>query len=110
MYELTPTPEQRALAESLKLPPTFFCYKNKPDYLSEDDDGKEYLLKIIYLLQDPRIRKDKALTNLTRFHLFLFFSVSMCSSKESYLKIWDENDNSCPILHLPLLKEVKDKF
>ncbi|KAK9401802.1 E3 SUMO-protein ligase RanBP2 [Crotalus adamanteus] len=41
VYELTPTPEQRALAESLKLPPTFFCYKNKPEYLSEDDDDGE---------------------------------------------------------------------
>ncbi|XP_039187765.1 E3 SUMO-protein ligase RanBP2 isoform X2 [Crotalus tigris] len=42
VYELTPTPEQRALAESLKLPPTFFCYKNKPEYLSEDDDDEDY--------------------------------------------------------------------
>ncbi|XP_067419725.1 E3 SUMO-protein ligase RanBP2-like isoform X2 [Emydura macquarii macquarii] len=38
VYELTPTPEQRALADSLKLPSTFFCYKNKPGYLSEEDD------------------------------------------------------------------------
>ncbi|KAM6448060.1 ranBP2-like and GRIP domain-containing protein 4 isoform 2-T2 [Liasis olivaceus] len=42
VYELTPTTEQRALAESLKLPPTFFCYKNKPGYLSEDDDDEDY--------------------------------------------------------------------
>ncbi|XP_062982267.1 ranBP2-like and GRIP domain-containing protein 4 isoform X3 [Elgaria multicarinata webbii] len=42
VYELTPTPEQRALADSLKLPPTFFCYKNKPGYLSEDDDDEDY--------------------------------------------------------------------
>ncbi|KAJ6667455.1 hypothetical protein lerEdw1_016576 [Lerista edwardsae] len=41
VYELTPTPEQRALADSLKLPPTFFCYKNKPGYLSEDDNDDE---------------------------------------------------------------------
>uniref|UniRef100_A0A674I3N3 RAN binding protein 2 n=1 Tax=Terrapene triunguis TaxID=2587831 RepID=A0A674I3N3_9SAUR len=40
VYELTPTPGQRALADSLKLPSTFFCYKNKPGYLSEEDDGK----------------------------------------------------------------------
>ncbi|XP_007427689.1 E3 SUMO-protein ligase RanBP2 isoform X1 [Python bivittatus] len=42
VYELTPTTEQRALAESLKLPPTFFCYKNKPGYLSEDEDDEDY--------------------------------------------------------------------
>ncbi|OXB53477.1 hypothetical protein ASZ78_016123, partial [Callipepla squamata] len=38
VYELTPTPEQRALAGFLKLPSTFFCYKNKPGYVSEEDD------------------------------------------------------------------------
>ncbi|NXN42530.1 RBP2 ligase, partial [Rhinoptilus africanus] len=42
VYELTPTPEQRALAGFLKLPSTFFCYKNKPGYVSDEDDGKEY--------------------------------------------------------------------
>ncbi|NXG59468.1 RBP2 ligase, partial [Hemiprocne comata] len=41
VYELTPTPEQRALAGFLKLPSTFFCYKNKPGYVSDEDDGKE---------------------------------------------------------------------
>ncbi|NWX14480.1 RBP2 ligase, partial [Aegotheles bennettii] len=40
VYELTPTPEQRALAGFLKLPSTFFCYKNKPGYVSDEDDGK----------------------------------------------------------------------
>lgn len=50
VYELTPTPEQRALADSLKLPPTFFCYQNEPGYLSEDDDdGKKHSLKILLL-------------------------------------------------------------
>lgn len=44
VYELTPTPEQKALASKLKLPPTFFCYKNRPDYVSEeDDDGKSFM-------------------------------------------------------------------
>ncbi|NXF81806.1 RBP2 ligase, partial [Sclerurus mexicanus] len=38
VYELTPTPEQRALADFLKLPSTFFCYKNKPGYVSDEDD------------------------------------------------------------------------
>ena len=41
VYELTPTPEQRALAGFLKLPSTFYCYKNKPGYVSDEDDGKE---------------------------------------------------------------------
>ncbi|XP_073446595.1 E3 SUMO-protein ligase RanBP2-like isoform X1 [Dendrobates tinctorius] len=38
VYELTPTTEQRALAEELLLPPTFFCYKNKPGYVSDEND------------------------------------------------------------------------
>lgn len=38
VYELTPTPEQKALADKLLLPPTFFCYKNRPDYVSEEED------------------------------------------------------------------------
>ncbi|XP_053916256.1 ranBP2-like and GRIP domain-containing protein 4 isoform X1 [Cuculus canorus] len=42
VYELTPTPEQRALAGFLKLPPTFFCYKNKPGYVSDEDDDEDY--------------------------------------------------------------------
>ncbi|XP_077624670.1 E3 SUMO-protein ligase RanBP2 [Crocuta crocuta] len=41
VYELTPTPEQKALASKLKLPPTFFCYKNKPDYISEEEEDDE---------------------------------------------------------------------
>ncbi|XP_004844573.1 E3 SUMO-protein ligase RanBP2 isoform X3 [Heterocephalus glaber] len=41
VYELTPTPEQRALAARLQLPPTFFCYKNRPDYVSEDEENDE---------------------------------------------------------------------
>ncbi|XP_061853236.1 ranBP2-like and GRIP domain-containing protein 4 isoform X2 [Colius striatus] len=42
VYELTPTPEQRALAGFLKLPSTFFCYKNKPGYMSDEDDDEDY--------------------------------------------------------------------
>ncbi|KAM9320026.1 E3 SUMO-protein ligase RanBP2-like [Gastrophryne carolinensis] len=38
VYELTPTPEQRTLAKKLLLPPTFFCYKNKPGYVSDETD------------------------------------------------------------------------
>ncbi|XP_075056368.1 ranBP2-like and GRIP domain-containing protein 4 isoform X2 [Mixophyes fleayi] len=38
VYELTPTAEQRVLAEQLLLPPTFFCYKNKPGYVSDEND------------------------------------------------------------------------
>lgn len=44
VYELTPTPEQKALAIRLQLPPTFFCYKNRPGYVSEEEeDGKLFL-------------------------------------------------------------------
>ena len=44
VYELTPTPEQRALASRLQLPPTFFCYKNRPDYISdEEEDGESFV-------------------------------------------------------------------
>ncbi|NXG03116.1 RBP2 ligase, partial [Sakesphorus luctuosus] len=42
VYELTPTPEQRALADFLKLPSTFFCYKNKPGYVSDEEDDEDY--------------------------------------------------------------------
>lgn len=38
VYELTPTAEQRALADQLLLPSTFFCYKNKPGYVSDEND------------------------------------------------------------------------
>nr|XP_006114608.2 ranBP2-like and GRIP domain-containing protein 4 isoform X1 [Pelodiscus sinensis] len=46
VFELTPTPGQRALADSLKLPSTFFCYKNKPGYLSEEDDDEDYEMAV----------------------------------------------------------------
>ncbi|KAM4046516.1 E3 SUMO-protein ligase RanBP2-like isoform 2-T2 [Anomaloglossus baeobatrachus] len=38
VYELTPTKEQKALAEELLLPPTFFCFKNQPGYVSDEND------------------------------------------------------------------------
>ncbi|XP_005400866.1 PREDICTED: E3 SUMO-protein ligase RanBP2 isoform X2 [Chinchilla lanigera] len=41
VYELTPSPEQRALAAELQLPSTFFCYQNRPDYVSEDEEDDE---------------------------------------------------------------------
>lgn len=45
VYELTPTPEHKALAGKLKLPPTFFCYKNRPNYVSEEEeDGKSFVI------------------------------------------------------------------
>lgn len=46
VYELTPTPEQRALASRLQLPPTFFCYKNRPDYVSEEEEDGESLVAV----------------------------------------------------------------
>uniref|UniRef100_UPI00358F066E E3 SUMO-protein ligase RanBP2 isoform X2 n=1 Tax=Myxine glutinosa TaxID=7769 RepID=UPI00358F066E len=41
VWELLPTAEQRKLAESLQLPPTFFCYKNQPGYISDSEDDYE---------------------------------------------------------------------
>nr|DBA33258.1 TPA: hypothetical protein GDO54_000971 [Pyxicephalus adspersus] len=38
VYELTPTAEQRELANQLLLPPTFFCFKSKPGYVSDEND------------------------------------------------------------------------
>lgn len=45
VFELKPTREQAELAARLMLPPTFFCYKNYPGYVSDDDnDGKIHTL------------------------------------------------------------------
>ncbi|XP_041127452.1 ranBP2-like and GRIP domain-containing protein 4 isoform X3 [Polyodon spathula] len=41
VFERTPTSEQKALAEELQLPPTFFCYKNNPGYISDDEEDDE---------------------------------------------------------------------
>ncbi|KAL1268734.1 hypothetical protein QQF64_034097, partial [Cirrhinus molitorella] len=41
IYELKPTREQAELAARLMLPPTFFCYKNRPGYISDDDNDDE---------------------------------------------------------------------
>ncbi|XP_043554476.1 uncharacterized protein LOC122554085 isoform X1 [Chiloscyllium plagiosum] len=50
LSEVKPTPEQRALALELFLPPTFFCYKNRPGYQSSDDeeDSFETAVKKLY--------------------------------------------------------------
>ncbi|XP_072119283.1 E3 SUMO-protein ligase RanBP2 isoform X1 [Mobula birostris] len=42
IFASVPTPEQEALAKELKLPPMFFCYKNKPGYVSDDEDDEDY--------------------------------------------------------------------
>lgn len=45
VFERKPTREQAELAARLMLPPTFFCYKNSPGYISdEDSDGKIHTL------------------------------------------------------------------
>ncbi|XP_067299080.1 E3 SUMO-protein ligase RanBP2-like isoform X2 [Pseudorasbora parva] len=41
IFERKPTREQAELAVRLMLPPTFFCYKNKPGYVSDDDNDDE---------------------------------------------------------------------
>ncbi|XP_050994554.1 E3 SUMO-protein ligase RanBP2 isoform X2 [Labeo rohita] len=41
VFELKPLREQTELAAKLMLPPTFFCYKNRPGYVSDDDNDDE---------------------------------------------------------------------
>ncbi|XP_066433517.1 E3 SUMO-protein ligase RanBP2-like isoform X2 [Eleutherodactylus coqui] len=66
VYELTPTAEQRALAEQLLLPATFFCYKNKPGYVSDesemDDEDFESAVKKLngQLYQENRRDKNRS--------------------------------------------------
>ncbi|XP_063314133.1 ranBP2-like and GRIP domain-containing protein 4 [Pelobates fuscus] len=64
VYELTPTPEQRELAEKLQLPPTFFCYKNKPGYSSDesevDDEDFDTAVKKLNGQLYPKSLKEKA--------------------------------------------------
>lgn len=38
VYVREPTKEQEELARQLMLPLTFFCYKNEPGYVSDDDE------------------------------------------------------------------------
>uniref|UniRef100_A0A9J7ZMU4 E3 SUMO-protein ligase RanBP2 n=1 Tax=Cyprinus carpio carpio TaxID=630221 RepID=A0A9J7ZMU4_CYPCA len=43
VFELKPSREQAELASRLMLPPTFFCYKHRPGYVSDDDiDGLSF--------------------------------------------------------------------
>ncbi|XP_053352928.1 RANBP2-like and GRIP domain-containing protein 5/6 isoform X1 [Clarias gariepinus] len=41
VFEQRPTKEQAELARKLMLPPTFFIYKNKPGYVTDDEDDDE---------------------------------------------------------------------
>ncbi|XP_065149167.1 E3 SUMO-protein ligase RanBP2 isoform X1 [Paramisgurnus dabryanus] len=41
IFELKPTKEQAELAARLMLPKTFFCYKNKPGYVSDEDEDDD---------------------------------------------------------------------
>lgn len=43
VFEQQPTKDQAELARKLMLPPTFFIYKNKPGYMSDESDGKSVL-------------------------------------------------------------------
>ncbi|KAM4795942.1 ranBP2-like and GRIP domain-containing protein 3 [Rhinophrynus dorsalis] len=60
VYELTPTPEQRALAEKLLLPPTFFCYKNKPGYVSDESDIDDEVFESAVKSLNGQLYPDKA--------------------------------------------------
>ncbi|KAE8625397.1 hypothetical protein XENTR_v10006259 [Xenopus tropicalis] len=69
VYEVTPTPEQKALAEMLLLPLTFFCYKNNPGYVSDesdiDDEDFETAVKNLNGILYPEDKKDKASAQLS---------------------------------------------
>lgn len=43
VFEQQPNLEQTELARKLMLPSTFFNYKNKPGYVSDESDGKSLL-------------------------------------------------------------------
>uniref|UniRef100_A0A669CZQ8 E3 SUMO-protein ligase RanBP2 n=1 Tax=Oreochromis niloticus TaxID=8128 RepID=A0A669CZQ8_ORENI len=62
VYVREPTAEQAALARKLQLPITFFCYKNEPGYISDDqtdDEDYESAVKALNgkLYPDPPERK-----------------------------------------------------
>lgn len=50
VFEQQPTKEQAELARKLMLPPTFFIYKNKPGYVSDDSDGKRFCLAFFLIV------------------------------------------------------------
>lgn len=50
IYERKPTREQAELAARLMLPPAFFCYKNVPGYISDDDNDGKILTVLKYSL------------------------------------------------------------
>uniref|UniRef100_A0A669BBF6 E3 SUMO-protein ligase RanBP2 n=1 Tax=Oreochromis niloticus TaxID=8128 RepID=A0A669BBF6_ORENI len=65
VYVREPTAEQAALARKLQLPITFFCYKNEPGYISDDqtdDEDYESAVKALNgkLYPDPPERKAAA--------------------------------------------------
>uniref|UniRef100_W5MWC4 E3 SUMO-protein ligase RanBP2 n=1 Tax=Lepisosteus oculatus TaxID=7918 RepID=W5MWC4_LEPOC len=67
VFEQQPTREQEEMARSLMLPCTFFCYKNKPGYMSDDqDDDEDYDTAVkklngkLYPDQPERQRKTQA--------------------------------------------------
>ncbi|OCT92436.1 hypothetical protein XELAEV_18015491mg [Xenopus laevis] len=71
IYEMTPTPEQKALAKSLLLPLTFFCYKNKPGYVSDesdiDDEDFETAVKNLNGILYAEDKKDRASMRLSGY-------------------------------------------
>lgn len=51
VYVRKPTTEQAELARQLMLPFTFFCYKNEPGYVSDDDeDGMLHFCVLLHHL------------------------------------------------------------
>ena len=52
-----PASEQAALAKSLLLPLTFFCYKNEPSYTSDDEtDGNVTTNEVIIVMHNRHLQ------------------------------------------------------
>ncbi|XP_056320612.1 E3 SUMO-protein ligase RanBP2 isoform X5 [Danio aesculapii] len=58
IFECQPTREQADLAASLLLPNTFFCYKNRPGYTSEEEEDDEDFESAVRSLQGQLYEDD----------------------------------------------------
>nr|XP_002663326.2 E3 SUMO-protein ligase RanBP2 isoform X3 [Danio rerio] len=58
IFERQPTREQADLAASLLLPHTFFCYKNRPGYTSEEEEDDEDFESAVRSLQGQLYEDD----------------------------------------------------
>uniref|UniRef100_A0A8C5CV65 RAN binding protein 2 n=1 Tax=Gadus morhua TaxID=8049 RepID=A0A8C5CV65_GADMO len=106
VYIREPTPEQAALAESLLLPLTFFCYKNEPSYTSDDEtDDEDYESAVNSLngklYPDPTARGATASDGL----VFVFSPTGFTSDPDCQV-VWEkkptpEEEEKAKSLQLP---------